>query len=167
MKKKIISLREHYDFEDTLGNNVGQGDGNFFQLPAKFQVFDRDGNELMRLQGKLISFRNEFAFLDTEGKELGVIKKKIMKFFGDEYWIEQDGRETMRIFGNFTEHDYRMETNKDKVAVATVHKKWVAVRDSFGITISGPIDHRLVIGAVIAVEHEEVTEHRVASSSSH
>src|ERR1700694_4360501 len=38
MKKKIMSMREHYDFEDPSGRKLGEGDGNFFQVPAKFVV---------------------------------------------------------------------------------------------------------------------------------
>ena len=156
MNKKIFSLREHYDFEDTMGNKIGEGDGNFFQMPAKFDVVDKYGAKVMEVHGKLISIRNQFTFKDFEGHELGVIKKKILKLIGEEYWVEQNGVEIMRVYGNFTEHDYKMEI--DKAIVATVHKKWVAVRDSFGVSINGSVDHRLVIGAVIAVEHEEVTE---------
>jgi uncharacterized protein YxjI len=39
-----------------------------------------------------------------------------------------------------------------------VHKKWVSVRDQLGVSIKGEVDHRVVIGAVIVIEHVEVTE---------
>jgi uncharacterized protein YxjI len=110
----------------------------------------------MQVRGKVLSLRNEFTFHDNAGAELGTIKKKIVKLIGQEYWIEKDGREFMRIYGNFTEHDYRMEING--VQVASVHKKWVSVRDQLGISITGDVDHRVVIGAVIVIEHVEVTE---------
>jgi hypothetical protein len=32
MKKKIFSLREHYDFEDLTGTKIGEADGNLFQV---------------------------------------------------------------------------------------------------------------------------------------
>ena len=47
MKKKILSAREHYDFEDLTENKLGEADGNFFQVPAKFVVKDSHGIELM------------------------------------------------------------------------------------------------------------------------
>jgi len=158
MKKKILSLVEHYDFEDRSGNKLGEGDGNFFQFPAKFNVLDPSGALLMRLEGKLISLRNQFTMYDNAGNELGVIKKKLLKLFGEEYWIEQNGVEFMRVYGNFTEHDYKMEISKQPVA--TIHKNWVSIRDQFGISIVGNVDPRLVIGSVIVVEHIEVTERK-------
>ena len=156
MKKKILSVREHYDFEDVQGNKLGEGDGNFFQFPAKFQVLDISGTQVMNLEAKLISIRRQFTFHDSQGSIIGAIKKKIVKLFGSEYWVEQNGDEFLRIYGNFVEHDYLFAVNGQQVA--QVHKKWVAMRDTFGLSITGNVDHRIVIGSVIAIEHEEVTE---------
>jgi uncharacterized protein YxjI len=157
LKKKILSVREHYDLEDRTGMKLGEADGNLFQFPAKFVVIDSSGSELMHLEGKVISLRNQFTFYDNTGKELGTIRKKIVKLIGEEFWVEKDGIEFMRIYGNFTEHDYQMQVNG--IQVASVHKKWITVRDTLGVSITGEVDHRVVIGAVIVIEHVEVTEH--------
>ncbi len=158
MKKKILSVREHYDIEDKMGNKIGEADGNILQLPAKFVVLDVYGSELMYLKGRVLTLRYEFSFFDNIGLELGTIKRKILKLVGEEFWVEKDGVEFMRIYGNFTEHEYRMEVNG--VEVASVHKKWISVRDQFEVTITGDVDHRIVLGAVIMIEHVEVTERR-------
>ena len=91
------------------------------------------------------------------------MKKKIVKLIGEEFWLEKNGVEFMRIYGNFTEHDYQMEING--APVASVHKKWVSLRDQFGVSITGNVDHRIVIGAVIVIEHVEVTEKSSGSGS--
>jgi uncharacterized protein YxjI len=156
LKKKILSVHEHYDLEDVTGTKLGEADGNLFQFPAKFVVIDINGSELMHLGGKVLSLRNQFTFYDNAGVELGTIKKKIVKLIGEEYWVEKEGLEFMRIYGNFTEHDYHMQVNG--VQVASVHKKWVSVRDQLGVSITGEADHRVVIGALIVIEHVEVTE---------
>ena len=156
MNKKIMSLREHYDFQDRTGSKFGEGDGNFIQFPAKFDVIDLGGSKLMSIEGKLISLRHEFTFHDNMGQQIGAIKKKLLKLIGEEYWVEQNGKEFMRIYGNFTEHDYKFEVNKQLVAF--VHKKWISIRDSFCVSITGNVDHRLIIGAAIVIEHVEVRE---------
>jgi uncharacterized protein YxjI len=156
LKKKILSLREHYELEDVKGTKLGEADGNFLQFPAKFVVSDVEGSEFMHLEGKMWSLRSQFTFYDSAGGELGTIRKKIAKLVGEEFWIEKDGVEFMRIYGDFTEHDYQMEING--VPVASVHKKWASVRDQLGVSITGDVDHRIVIGAVIVIEHIEVSE---------
>ena len=151
-------MREHYDFEDLKGAPLGSRKPTFYRFPPRFSIVDNHGSELMRLEGKLVSLRNEFAIYNNQGAELGTIRKKIAKLIGEEYWVEKDGVEFMRIYGDFTEHDYRMDVNG--VPVASVHKKWISVRDQIGISITGEVDHRVVIGAVIVIEHIEVAENR-------
>ncbi len=158
LKKKILSIREHYDLENATGTKLGEADGNLFQFPAKFVVIGTTGSELMHIEGKLFSLRRQFTFYDNTGMELGTIKKKIVKLIGEEYWVERNGVEFMRIYGNFTEHDYQMEVNG--VQVASLHKKWVSVRDQFEISITGEIDNRVVLGAVIVIEHIEISEEK-------
>jgi uncharacterized protein YxjI len=163
MKKKILSAREHYDFEDQSGSKLGEADGNIVQVPPKFVVLDTHGVEVMRMQGKVFSLRREFTFTGSGVEELGTIKRKIAKLVGEEFWIEKNGQEYMRIYGNFTEHDYQMTVAGEPVA--SVHRKWAAVRDTLEVSITGDIDHRIVLGAVIVIEHVEVTERQSSSGS--
>ena len=111
MQKKILSAHEHYDFTDQKGNRIGEADGNLIQIPPKFTVQDTHGLELMHLQGKTFSLHREFTLYSPAGEELGTIKRKIAKLAGEEFWIEQNGQEFMRIFGDFTEHEYQMQLN--------------------------------------------------------
>ncbi len=161
MKKKILSAHEHYDFEDLQSNKLGEADGSLVQVPPKFDIKDNHGVELMHLQGKTFSMHNEFTFNGSTGEALGTIKKKIAKLVGQEYWVEKNGEEFLRIYGNFTDHEYQMEVAG--VPVASVHKKWVSVRDQLGVSITGDVDHRVVVGAVIVIEHLEVTKRQSSS----
>ena len=163
MQKKILSAHEHYDFLDLKGNKLGEANGNLLQIPPKFVVLDNHGLELMHLQGKTFSLRHEFTLYTPEDEELGTIKRKIAKLVGEEFWVEKNGQEFMRIFGDFTEHEYQIEV--DGQAVATIHKKWVTLRDQLGVSITGNIDFRIIIGAVIVIEHVEVTEKQSSSGS--
>jgi uncharacterized protein YxjI len=99
LKKKMLSVREHYDFEDLRGTKLGAAEGNILQFPPKFVLFDNHGLELMHLEGKMVSIRNQFTIYDNQGAELGTIKKKIAKLIGEEFWVEKNGVEFMRIYG--------------------------------------------------------------------
>jgi uncharacterized protein YxjI len=59
-------------------------------------------------------------------------------------------------YGDFTEHDYHFEI--DGALVASVHKKWVTLRNQIEIIIAGEVDHRLIISTVIVIEHIEAIE---------
>jgi len=157
LKKKIMSLREHYDIEDKLGNKIVGVDGNYLQVPTKFVVINsHDGSETMRIEGKMLSMHDQFSFKDPTGSEFAVIRKKIATLVHDQYWLEQNGKEVMRIYGDFMEHEYSMQANNQQVAL--VHKKWVSLADQYCISILADVDRRLVIGATIVIEHIEVTK---------
>ncbi len=50
-----------------------------------------------------------------------------------------------------------MEVNG--VQVASIHKNWFSMRDQIGLSITGEaVDHRLILGALIVIEHIEVTK---------
>ena len=157
LKKKMISMKEHYDLEDRNGMKLGEAEGNLFQFPAKFTIKDINGSELMHIEGKIFSLRKQFSLYDNAGKLLGTIKKKLVKLTRQEYWVERNGVDFIRILGNFTGLDYRMEI--DGVQVATVHRKLFSVRDQIGLSITGEgVDHRVLLGALIVIEHIEVTD---------
>jgi len=163
MQKKILSAREYYDFIDLKGNKLGEADANIIQIPPKFVVLDTHGLELMHLQGKTFSLHREFTLYNPSGEEIGTIKRKIAKFIGEEFWVEKNGLEFMRIFGDFTEHEYQIEV--EGAPVASIHRKWVTLRDQLGVSITGNVDHLVVIAAVIVIEHGEVTERQTSSGS--
>jgi len=163
IQKKILSAHEHYDFLDLQGNKLGEADGNLIQIPPKFQVKDSHDMELMHMQGKTLSLHREFTFYGEGDETLGTIKKKVVTLGHQEYWVEKDGQEFIRIWGDFTAHEYQIEAAGQPVAA--VHRKWVSLRDQMGVEINGDIDHRLIIGAVIAIEHVEVTQQHSSSGS--
>ena len=162
MTKKILSLREHYDIQDRNGMKIGEGDGNFVQVPAKFivsEITDSSAKkEFMHIDGKVLSLRHQFTLYDENGNSLGELKKKIAKLIGQEYWLELNGKELMRIYGKFSQHDYQMSINGQQVA--QVHRQWVSINNQFDVSITGEVDPRIVIGSAIVIEHLEITEGR-------
>ena len=84
LKKKNLSVSEHYDFEDRAGAKLGQADCDFFLHPAKIIVTDTSGSVVMYFEEKTPSLRNKFIFYDAAGAEQGTIQRKLAKFFGEE-----------------------------------------------------------------------------------
>ena len=70
--------------------------------------------------------------------------------------MEKNWAELMRIYGDFTIHDYQFEVIG--ALVASFYKKWVALRDQIGLSITCEVDKRLIIAAVIVIEHLEANE---------
>ena len=85
LRKKMISMIEHYDVEDRDGTRIGEAEGNLFQIRPKFVVKDIYDSKLMYIEGKTFSLTMEFSFYDNAGKFLGTMKNKLLKLKGQEY----------------------------------------------------------------------------------
>ena len=159
-KNRILSIL-HYDLEDRAGTKLGEA---FLSFPglSKFVVNDASGSEAMHIEragmhaGLHVVIRDPFTFYDPAGEELGTMQRKLAKFFGEEFWVEKDGVEFMRIYVDSSERNYKMQVRGFQVASA--HKHIRAFRpEQLEISITGGVDRRVVIGAVIVIEFLNAT----------
>ncbi len=171
--KKILSVRRHYDFVDPQGKKLGEADGNMVQIPPKFNVIDINGAEVMHLQGKEFSTDKTYTFYNASGEPIGTVKQNFEK--GDtKFIVEKDGQQLISIRREQS-HRSALESlvslpPPDELlgpmlnyvieaagqTVAKFHRKWPAIRNQIKLSISGDVDHRLIIGSVIVVEHVDV-----------
>ena len=52
--------------------------------------------------------------------------------------------------GNFVDHEYEIE--RDGNRIAEVSKKWLRIRDSYGVDIDDPADVVLVLAVTVVVD---------------
>jgi uncharacterized protein YxjI len=165
-KNRILSIL-HYDLEDRAGTKLGEA---FLSGLSKFVVNDASGSEVMHIEragmhaGLHVVIRDPFTFYDPAGEELGTMQRKLATFFGrEEFWVEKDGVEFMRIYVDSSERNYKMQVRGFQVASAYKHMR--AFRpEQLEISITGGVDRRAVIGAVIVIEFLNATT-RISSSS--
>ena len=171
--KKILSIRRHYDFVDLQGTKLGEADGSIVEVPPKFKVVDKHGIEVMHLLGKELSKNKEYTFYSVSGEKIGTIKESFET--GDlQFLVEKEGQQFMTIrrefpFKSVLESLASLPTPSDLLkpmlnyvmevagqTVAKVNRKWPTIRNQIKLSVTGEVDHRLVIGAVIVIEHVEV-----------
>ena len=162
-KNRTLSI-PYYDLEDRAGVKLGEASMSF--RPNKFAVNDASGNEVLHIGSKvrvMIGFW-ESTFYSPSGEELGTIHKKLVTFFGkEEFWVEKDGVEFMRIYVDSSERNYKMQVRGFQVASAYKHIR--AFRpEQLEISITGGVDRRVVIGAVIVIEFLNATTGTSSSS---
>ena len=169
LDKKLLSIRDTYIIRDQQKNEVGKAVKKLFSIRHKYILSDSTDRELIVIQKKILSMRPTFQFFDLQGHIIATMKKKVFKFFGTEYWFEDaDGNEILRAKGKFHAHTYQFYQTQDEL-VAGVSKKWIAVRDSYGIEMFSPyVDRLLILSAVIgidAIKNEEEYEEKSSSDS--
>jgi uncharacterized protein YxjI len=156
IEQKMVAVRDTYGIKDRNGNLLAYVKRKIVSVGPNFWFESPDGTRLGEVHGKVLAVRPTFEIYDMQQKLLGVIKKKMLKLLGSEWWLESPpGQEVARIKGNITEHDFTIQ-NPSGAAIAQIHKKWVSIRDSYGVEILTPeLDPYLVLAYAIAMDHVE------------
>ena len=148
-------MRDTFGIKDRNGNLLAYVKRKIVSLGPQFWFESPDGTRLGEMRGKVLTVRPTFEIYDPQGL-VAVVKKKVLKLLGSEWWLEDSsGTEIARIKGNITEHDFAVQSPSGS-QLAQVHKKWVSVRDSYGIEIlAGDVAPYVIVAYVIAMDHAE------------
>lgn len=160
IEQKILALRDTFGIKDRNGNQLAYVKKQLVSFGPKFWYEDPNGQRLGEIHGKVIAIRPTFEIYDSQGQMVAQVKKKIMKLFGEAWWMEDSsGQEIAKINGNIWEHNYYIQDMGGQ-PVAQIHKKWVSVRDSYGVEMLNPQwDPYLVLSYAISLDNTEKREH--------
>ncbi len=151
--KKILAIRDTFAVKSRQGELLGYVKKKMVSIGPQFWFEDLNGQRLGEVHARILTIRHTYEIFDTNGEKIGVVNKKLMKLLGTEWWLEAPpGVEIARVQGNILNHDYMIQ-DQQKNPIAQVHKKWVSVRDSYGIEIFAQTFNRLLIlGFVTAMD---------------
>ena len=68
----------------------------------------------------------------------------------DRFDIDLEGGGELKAKGNFLEHQY--EIKRDGDVIAEVSKKWVRVRETYGVSIAPGADVALMLAITVAID---------------
>jgi uncharacterized protein YxjI len=155
IEQKIAAMRDTFGIKDRNGTLLAYAKKKIVSWGPQFWFESPDGSRLGEMRGKVLTVRPTFEIYDSQGL-VAIVKKKILKLLGSEWWLEDNsGNEVARIKGNIIEHDFTVQSASGS-QIAQVHKKWVSIRDSYGIEIfSRDITPYVIVAYVIAMDHAE------------
>ena len=157
--QKILAIRDTFAVKDRSGNLLAYVKQQLVSFGPKFWYEDPNGQRLGEIHGKVLTIRPTYEIYDAHGQMVAQVKKKIISMLGEKWWMENSsGQEIAKMKGNIWEHDYIIQDMSGQ-AIAQIHKKWVSVRDSYGIEIlNASIDPYLVLSYAISLDHTEKKE---------
>ena len=155
VEQKIAALTDTFGIKDRNGNLLAYVKKKLVSWGPQFTFENPSGTVFGEMRGKVLTVRPTFEIYGQQGL-IAVVRKKIMKLLGSEWWLENSGgTEIGRIKGNITEHEFAIQSPSG-AQIAQVHKKWVSIRDSYGVEVqSQEIDPFIILGYVIAMDHAQ------------
>jgi uncharacterized protein YxjI len=159
MKEKWLAFGDDYWIEDEAGDRVYRIDGKALRLRTTLKLENLDGDELCKVQERKLRVRNTMEIEAPDGRRLGLIQKALITPLRDRFEVEVPDQPELKVRGNILDHEYQIEREGHKVA--EVSKKWLRMRDTYGIDMQPGEDEVLILAIAVALDsmaHERDAE---------
>lgn len=132
MRERLFAIGDDYWIEDADGHKVFLVDGKAMRLRDTFELKDADGRVLVDIRQKLISLRDTMI-VERDGEELAKVKRKRLSLLRNHYRVTLvDGTE-LDVSGKILDREFAIDY--DGELLAQISRRWLTVRDTYGIDI--------------------------------
>jgi uncharacterized protein YxjI len=149
LKQKLLSWGDDYYIRDDQNREVYLVDGKAFSLGGQLSFKDLAGNELAFIRQKLLKLSPTYE-IHREGKVAAVVQKKLFALFHHRFTVDVPGPDDLEAKGDFLDHEYVFKRGDREVA--SVSKRWLSLRDTYGIEIAAGEDDVLILASAVVVD---------------
>ena len=149
MREKLVSIGDDYWIETNTGRRAFKVDGKALRIRDTLAIRDLAGNEVARIQERKIAIRDTMS-IERPGRPDASIKKALINPLRERYTLQADDIGEISIQGNIVDHEYEFERGGAKIA--EVSKRWLRLRDTYGVEISSGEDIALILAATVALD---------------
>jgi len=149
MREKLVSIGDDFWIEDAEGERVFKVDGKALRVRDTLVVKSPSGDELFTVRERKLSIRDKMT-VERHGETVATIKKALVSPLRQRFKVELEDGGELEAHGNIVDHEYEIERDGHKVA--EVSKRWLRVRDTYGIEIAPSENHALVLAVTICID---------------
>ncbi|MFB7211134.1 LURP-one-related/scramblase family protein [Streptomyces sp. NPDC056255] len=158
VRERLFAVGDDYWIEDADGRKVFLVDGKAMRVRDTFELKDAQGRILVEIRQKLLSLRDTML-IERDGEQLARIKRKRLSLLRNHYRVTLvDGTE-LDVSGKILDREFAIDY--DGELLAQISRRWLTVRDSYGIdVVREDADTALLIAVSVCVivlaekEHE-------------
>ncbi|MGB3617374.1 MAG: LURP-one-related family protein [Catalinimonas sp.] len=148
IKERFWSLGDNFYIENEAGERAYRVKGKVFSWGDKLSFQDAHGEELAFISQKLISLRPKYTI--SRGGETFAEVTKEFTWLRRKFTLDVPGPNDYTITGSFWEHEF--EFVRSGQTVATVSKRLVSLRDSYGVKIAPGEDEVAILCTCIVID---------------
>lgn len=150
MRQRMLAIGDDFWIEDDRGRRAFKVDGKALRLRSTLKFEDSSGRELYKIQERVVRVRDSMTIERPDGHAAAKVHNALITPLRDRWRIDVPGGEDLRAVGNILQHEYRIE--RGGATVATVSKRWLRVRDTYGVDIAPGQDDALVLAIVAVID---------------
>lgn len=149
MRERLFGIGDDYWIEDADGHKVFLVDGKAMRLRDTFELKDAQGRIVVEIRQKLLSLRDTML-IERGGEQLAKVKRKRLSLLRNHYRVTLvDGTE-LDVSGKILDREFAVDY--DGELLAQISRRWLSVRDTYGIDIvRDDADASLLIAVAVCV----------------
>ncbi|MFE9771273.1 LURP-one-related/scramblase family protein [Streptomyces sp. NPDC005931] len=151
VRERILGVGDDYWIEDEHGERVFLVDGKALRLRDTFELKDADGRVLVDIHKKMFALRDTMV-IERGGEPLATLRRKHLSLLRNHYRVSlADGTE-LDVSGRILDREFAVEYDGELLAV--VSRRWLHVRDTYGVDIvREDADPALLLAVAVCVIH--------------
>ena len=135
---------------DEHGERIFKVNGKALRIRRTLVIEPRGGGELYKIQERKLHIKDTMVIETPDGATAATVKEKLISPIRHRMEAElADGTE-LEITGNILDHEYEIKDGRQ--LVATVSKRWIRVRDTYGIEILPGRDQALLLAIAVCLD---------------
>jgi uncharacterized protein YxjI len=149
MREKLWAIGDDSWIETDEGERAFKVNGKAMRIRSTFILETPSGEELFKIREKKLHIHDTMK-IERDGHTAAKVQKALITPLRDRFTIEVEGGGELRAKGNFVDHEYEIE--RDGTEIAQVSKKWVRVRETYGIEIAPGENDALILAATVCID---------------
>ena len=150
MRQKLVSIGDDFWIENDRGERVYKVDGKALRIRQTLIFENPQGQELAKIQEQMLRVRDTMDIDGPNGETLATIKKALITPLRDRWVVKVGDGPDMDIQGNILDHEYTIESGRDKVA--EISKKWFRIADTYGVEVAPGQNDLVILASTVAVD---------------
>jgi uncharacterized protein YxjI len=150
LKEKLWSIGDDSWILNDDGARVFKVDGKALRLRRTLVIESRDGTALFKIQERKLHIKDTMVIETPEGGEAARVKEKLISPIRHRMVVDMADGGELDITGNILDHEYEIKSGKE--LVAEVSKKWIRVRDTYGIEILPGNSEALILAIAVCID---------------
>ncbi|MCL2769570.1 MAG: LURP-one-related family protein [Solirubrobacterales bacterium] len=149
MREKLFTIGDDSWIETDDGQRAFKVNGKALRIRSTFILESPQGEELCKIQEKKLHIRDTME-IERDGQTVATVQKALVTPLRSRFKIELDGGGELSAKGNIVDHEYEIE--RDGKEVAQISKKWVRVRETYGIEVAPDENDALILAATVCID---------------
>jgi uncharacterized protein YxjI len=149
MREKLFAIGDDFWIENDSGEKLFKVNGKALRARSTFILEDPHGEELCKIQRKALHIHDTME-VERRGERFATVKKALISPLRDRFTIELEGGGELNVHGNVVDHEFKIERDGD--TVAEISKRWVRVRETYGVEVAEGEDDALMLAITVCVD---------------